>query len=68
MNEYLQSIIPLTIVIVIFFLISIYLFKYLGINFKTNDEEHILKRVINVETYDNLNKKNNNIKTCSSIG
>ena len=68
MNEYLQSIIPLSIVIVIFFLISIYLFKYLGINFKTNNEEHILKRVINVETYDNLNKKNNNIKTCLSIG
>ena len=63
MNEYLQSIIPLTIVIVIFFLVSIYLFKYLGINFKTNDEEHILKRVINVETYDNNNK---NIKDLSS--
>lgn len=68
MNKYLQSIIPLVIVIVIFFLISIYLFKYLGINFKTNNEEHILKRVINVETFDNLNRKNNNIKTCSSIG
>ena len=64
MNEYLQSIIPLTIVIVIFFLVSIYLFKYLGINFKTNDQEHILKRVINVETFNNLNIKNNNIKTC----
>ena len=64
MNEYLQSIIPLTIVIVIFFLVSIYLFKYVGINFKTNDQEHILKRVINVETFNNLNIKNNKIKTC----
>lgn len=64
MNEYLQSIIPLTIVIVIFFLVSIYLFKYLGINFKTNNQEHILKRVINVETFNNVN-----IEKCSnSIG
>ena len=59
MNEYLQSIIPLTIVIIIFFLISIYLFKYLGINFKTNNQEHILKRVINVESFDNNNNNNN---------
>ena len=64
MNEYLQSIIPLTIVIVIFFLISIYLFKYLGINFKTNNEEHILKRVINVETFNNVNIE----KFSNSIG
>ena len=60
MKEYLQSIIPLIIVIVIFFLISIYLFKYLGINFKTNDKEHILKRIINVETFNNNEEKFSN--------
>ena len=60
MNEYFITILPLIIIVVIFFIISILLFKYLGVSFQTNNKK-VLKRVITVETYNNNKYDKNNI-------
>ena len=56
MNNYLTQILPSVIIIVLFFLISITIFNYLGISFK-DDNEQVLRRVITVETFDNSHVK-----------
>ena len=52
MDKKKTNIVPLVIFIILFFLISILIFKYLGISFKNNDEQ-VLRRIITVETFNN---------------
>ena len=52
MDKKKTNIVPLVIFIILFFLISILIFKYLGISFKNNDEQ-VLTRIITVETFNN---------------
>ena len=59
MSKYLTQILPSVIVIVLFFLITISIFKYLGISFK-DDRDPILRRIITVETFSNKNCLNCN--------
>ena len=59
MSNYLTQILPSAIVIVIFFLITISIFKYLGISFK-DDSDPVLRRIITVETFSNKNCLNCN--------
>ena len=59
MSKYLTQIIPSAIVIVLFFLITISIFKYLGISFK-DDSDPVLRRIITVETFSNNNCLNCN--------
>ena len=50
MNKYLVKMLPLVLFIILFFVISITIFKYLGISFK-DDSEQVLRRIITVESF-----------------
>jgi len=63
MNKYLTQIIPSTIIIVLFFLITIFAFKYLGISFK-DDSDPVLKRIITVETFSDKKIINSGYSEC----
>tara|TARA_R110002072_G_scaffold286538_1_gene451622 strand:- start:1134 stop:1322 length:189 start_codon:yes stop_codon:yes gene_type:complete len=62
MNNFLK-ILPLIISIVLFFLLTIAFFKYKDISFEQSND-HILKRVVTVETL----KNNNNLSYNNYIG
>jgi hypothetical protein len=59
MNNYLAQILPSTILIILFFLISLAIFKYLQISFQSNNDQ-VLRRIITVETFNNKNCVNCN--------
>lgn len=62
MNNFLK-ILPLIISILLFFLITIAFFKYKAISFDQSND-HVLKRVVTVETL----KNNNNLSYNNYIG
>lgn len=49
---YFKNILPKVLIVILFFIITINLFQYLGLNFKEKDDQ-VLKKIITVETLNN---------------
>ena len=50
---YFKNIFPKVLIVILFFIITINLFQYLGLNFKEKDDQ-VLKKIITVETLNNV--------------
>ena len=50
--EYFKNILPKVLIVILFFIITINLFQYLGLNFKEKNDQ-VLTKIITVETYNN---------------
>ena len=51
--SYFKNIFPKVLIVILFFIITINLFQYLGLNFKEKDDQ-VLKKIITVETLNNV--------------
>lgn len=51
--RYFKNIFPKVLIVILFFIITINLFQYLGLNFKEKDDQ-VLKKIITVETLNNV--------------
>lgn len=51
--KYFKNILPKVLIVILFFIITINLFQYLGLNFKEKDDQ-VLKKIITVETLNNV--------------
>lgn len=49
---YFKNILPKVLIVILFFIITINLSQYLGLNFKENNDQ-VLTKIITVETLDN---------------
>jgi hypothetical protein len=49
---YFKNILPKVLIVILFFIITINLFQYLGLNFKEKNDQ-VLTKIITVETYNN---------------
>jgi len=56
--RYFKNIFPQILIVLLFFIITINLFQYLGVTFKENDDQ-VLTKIITVETFDKIEKFSN---------
>ena len=50
--RYFKNILPKVLIVILFFIITINLFQYLGLNFKEKNDQ-VLTKIITVETFNN---------------